>query len=249
MDFNKTYKKAPIIEAIFEVQIEPHLVDELKQLVPAPLNVAEQYPEIKPIYTWTQKLKLGSGKLNHEDAENELFGYQFWNKEKNQVCQYRKTGFSFSRLAPYSMWENHFPEFLKRWNEYYALYKPVKASNIILRYIDSFDFNETSINLDHYFNGIPSPPSSLPQNLTGFIFQYSIEPEANINLHVSITPKKNNSPEKNGQSIILDTVVSSSSYNLSKPSVIEEVFNKLRIYAVKVFEASITEQTRRMIDE
>ncbi len=97
--FIEKYPKAPITEALFDIRIAPILNIDPKIIAALHSKIADTYPEMKARHFLEAKLEINEGG-NHttEPVNRGIDGYIFWSQDKKQVCQFRKDGFSFSRL-------------------------------------------------------------------------------------------------------------------------------------------------------
>ena len=114
---NRHYDKAPIKEAIIDIQIEN----------PPSLTLADfENVDISPPHGYAERRRVMMGQLRGQleegvltaTAKQDQMGYAFVGGEGKHVVQFRMNGFTFSRLAPYQSWEQLRNEARTLWNSY-----------------------------------------------------------------------------------------------------------------------------------
>lgn len=164
------FPKAPITEALFDIQIEPILGLSAKDIEVVHPELASAYPIKKPRRLWETKLEIKEGNPVQTVSEDKgIQGYQFWTTDEKQVAQFRLDGYSFSRLKPYGSWEECFPEAIKVWKIYLNNFRPTNIKRLALRYINLIEIPSTKVELNDYFTQPPQPPAELPQDLEEFL--------------------------------------------------------------------------------
>src|SRR5262249_33567733 len=108
------YDKAPIREAIIEIQIDR---------TSAPIESFDSstmrelgFTEVRKIFR--NQVTFEAGRLDAR-PEPDVHGYQYLDgKEAKHVAQFRPDGFTFSRLNPYVTWEQLRDQAIKAWDLY-----------------------------------------------------------------------------------------------------------------------------------
>jgi len=138
-----------------------------------------------------------------------LEAINFSSEKGNQIVQFRKSGYSFNRLAPYDGLDAYLPEIERTWNIFLELVRPVCIRKIGLRTINRIplplDHETDSLDLDLYFNTAPQLPEGRDLRLSGFTTQLSaIDSATNSQIGIVLTPQ----PVNDGSlPIILDISV------------------------------------------
>jgi uncharacterized protein (TIGR04255 family) len=172
-------------------------------------------------------------------------GYVFLSPDKKQLFQAKRTGFTFNRLAPYPGWDAFFTEAKRLWEEYRKVARPRGYKRIALRYIDRFDFPLSTVQLETYFRTYPEVSRELPQLIAGFFFQLNL-PIDEIQAVAAITQTMVEPTTPGHSSVILDIDLYRTEA-LPSGNELWPLFETLRIWKNKIFEASITESTREFI--
>ena len=169
------FPNAPIREAIIDIRTELPLDFDVEQFRHSPVHFREEYPkeEVKRLVQSQLKF-LENSSLERKQLKSEIEGFRYWNNEKNQVVQFRKSGFTFSRLRPYRDWDHLRAEARRLWAVYEAIAHPVEITRVATRFINSIELPGPKVDLNRYFNAAPSVPSTLPDNFDDYFARYSL---------------------------------------------------------------------------
>ena len=159
---------APIAEALIDLKIKPQLGDEvLPTLESIKDDIGDLYPICGPFKSIGGEfhIKEGAPKLTSSDVVIE--GYIFKTKDEKQLAQFRKNGFTFNKLYPYTCWEDILEEALRLWKIYLEKASPETVTRIAVRYINkmelplpALDFSEYLIEPPKIADGIPNKTNS-----------------------------------------------------------------------------------------
>lgn len=237
------YARAPIVEAILDIQVD--LKEELavESLQKCRQNVRRDYPETKRTQDVVGEFSFGPGVSSSASAESS--GFIFVSVDKKQLFQAKRNGFTFNQLAPYPGWDAFLGEAKRLWDEYYKVARPRGYKRLALRYIDRFDFPVPKLKLEEYFRTYPELSGDLPQLMGGFFFQCQL-PIDDIQSIASIT-QTTVQPNSPGQSSIILDVDLFRVESLPRGDEMWSVFETLRLWKNRIFEACITDATREFI--
>ncbi len=175
----KTFPNAPIIEAIFDIQVrlpENIGIDDLERIHE---EVFKRFPAKEKKYLLQAELKAPS-KDEFESGSTQVtnktdtLGFMFRSDTGKKIFQARTDGFTFNKLKPYEDWETFFAEAQELWNIYKKIACPTEITRIALRYINKINIPLPLKSFDDYLFTAPQLPGELPQGLAGFFMQYSI---------------------------------------------------------------------------
>lgn len=241
------YSKAPIEEAVFDIRIDPSLDIEGKEIESLHSKVSERYPikEIQKTFEVINEIKEGKF-AGSQSRDIGVVGFRFWDKDRKQVCRYGLDGFSFSRLRPYSNWENCFPEVMNLWNIYKKDFNPRHIKRVAVRFINVIKIPEMHFELADYFNNPPQPPDKLPQNLVEFLSRLRVKYEENFFAIIILALQM--PAEPNVASILLDIdVCTEVPFSADNEEQLKNIFERLRHIKNDVFEKSITSKTKELL--
>jgi uncharacterized protein (TIGR04255 family) len=238
------YDKAPIKEAIIDIQIENPsslALDNFEKL------------EIPPQgYAGRQKVMMGQlrgqferGILTATANQNQL-GYAFVGGEEKHVIQFKVNGFTFSRLAPYQTWEQLRNEAKTLWERYRQVVGPIPVVRVGLRYVNQLDLPMPIRDFRDFIRFYPEISADLPQLMAGFFLQVQIPQEdlgAMLFLNGAMVPPSG--PDV--ASVVLDIDVFKQGLKLESDGEIWDMLEALRLRKNLIFEACITNNTRELI--
>lgn len=237
------YNRAPIVEAILDIQVDLPGDFSLNSLLKCQKNVKKDYPDRREAQNVMGEISVGQ-KLS-ASASTEPTGFIFVSPDKKQLFQAKRTGFTFNRLAPYPGWDAFFAEGKKLWEEYRRVAHPRGYKRIALRYIDRFDFPFPTVKLETYFRTYPEVSRDLPQLMRGFFFRFHL-PIDEISSVATITQTMAEPSNPDHSSVILDIDLFRTE-TLPAGNELVALFETLRVWKNKVFEACITDDARELI--
>ncbi|HTV48909.1 MAG TPA: TIGR04255 family protein [Phycisphaerae bacterium] len=242
MSETKRYKNAPVVEALINVSI------------PAP-DAASPPPLDQFLAGIGQSYKLFAALGNNQlqvtpqpgqyDVHLQIkhTGWSYLANDGKFALQVRPDGISLSRLTPYENWEALRDEFIKIWNDYQTKMNVKAITKIEVRYINRFEFPLPMGDLKDYLLTVPEIAKGLPQAMAGFLMQVMLaypDIESWLTLNETILPPH----REDGVSIMLDIDLFREK---EIPIDFFDLLESLRRRKNEVFEACITDKTRRLI--
>ena len=237
------YSRAPIVEALLDIQVDLPGDFALDTLLKCQQKVKKDYPDRKAAQDVTGEISVG--RKVSATATSESTGYVFISPDKKQLFQAKRTGFTFNRLAPYPGWDAFFAEAAKLWEEYRKVSHPRGYKRIALRYIDRFDFPSPTVQLETYFRTYPEVSRDLPQLMAGFFFQFNLPIDA-IRSVATITQTAVEPLNPGYSSVILDIDLFRTEA-LPAGNELLPLFETLRTWKNTIFESCITDSAREFI--
>jgi uncharacterized protein (TIGR04255 family) len=164
---------------------------------------------------------------------------------KAAIAQFRVDGFTFSKLEPYTTWEEVFGEALRLWNIYVHIAQPLETWRVAVRYINRLRFPAPA-ELGQYLEAPPVLPAPIPQRIREFLIRAVVDdPERNLS---AIVIEASESLDPNMVQVLLDIdAFREAAIAPNDPSLIE-TFEQLRTLKNQIFFASITERTVEMYE-
>lgn len=167
--------KAPITEAVFDfrVTLPADFATETLSGVYGQLN--DRYPIKEEMRSFEAIFEVKAGKamtpLTHSDS-SAFAGFLFKSADGRNIAQFRRDGFTFNRLAPYTNWDELEPEALRLWSVYLASAKPDVVDRVALRYINRLRLPPQG-NLETYLLVTPPSIPGAPAVLNSFLNRQS----------------------------------------------------------------------------
>jgi uncharacterized protein (TIGR04255 family) len=172
-----TLTAAPIIEAVVDIDCDMLASIDVDTLdIMAAALLADQYP--------TPRRRMLNEHLISGAAEGPLAvksrqglqALQYLSADEKQLVQFRPTGFSFNRLAPYGSLDDYLPEIERTWKLFVDTAKPVVCRAVRLRYINRLPLplTEGRVEIDEYLKVAPRLADEQRLTFAGFFSQQSV---------------------------------------------------------------------------
>lgn len=129
--------KAPIVEAVIDFRVKLSADFKLEVFHPLRTHLAEEYPGFEEQQIIEQIIKQEPGQGPEFSTRlSGIHGHRLISKDGKNVVQLRRDGFTFSRLNPYTNWEDVFGQAWRLWEMYVETAKPLEVSRLAARYIN-----------------------------------------------------------------------------------------------------------------
>jgi len=170
----RRYPRPPIIESLSDIQVSyeqgsPPLaaLEELGD------RFRKEYPIREPLHSFEIGIDPQRGTAVH--SKQEVVGYRYWNESRDQVVQFRRDGFMFSRIPsathPYDEWEVTLREMQRLWPAYARQLKPTQIRRLAVRYINRIDLPAGRTELGEFFLARPDLPDAIPLTVLNFVMR------------------------------------------------------------------------------
>ncbi len=173
MNDYETLPRAPITEALIDIQIGADAAISVDSLAAFGEEIAPSYPGRIVINAFRAEFAVtstGVQDVSRGSAPQQL-GFRFQNADATQVVQARTDGFAFSRLKPYSNWLEIYGEARKLWERYRAATGATSVSRLAVRYINKIELPLPFADFREYMLTIPEIAPGIPQGLAQFFMQ------------------------------------------------------------------------------
>jgi uncharacterized protein (TIGR04255 family) len=162
---------APIKEALIDIQFQP--AASLEALDNFALKMSDEY--VKKSDLWEAVIGFKSaGDATETHSHQSVIGRRLESKDGSFVLQCRSSGFTLSRLNPYTNWEDMQSTFTKVWGIFCEGLDARQISRIAVRYINELKLPLPLKDFDEYLTCSPQVPPESPQGISGFLSQVII---------------------------------------------------------------------------
>jgi uncharacterized protein (TIGR04255 family) len=240
-------KNAPIVEAIVDFRVKLPTKFEVKTFASIKEKLGDSYPQMEERREIEAGIKVRDKRVEHIVEEKGLQGYFFKSHDGKNVTQFRKDGFTFSRLKPYTNWQDVLAEAKKLWKLYKDRASPDLVTRIAVRYINQLDIPLPIENLSKYLNAPPTIPQNLPQELCQFLTRVTIR-DPNLDIMAHIIQALERGSKRDYVTIFLDIDVFKQKESGFGEREIWQTFKQLRGLKNRIFFDSITEETARLFE-
>lgn len=236
------YAHAPITEAVIDIQCQTG--SDVTALNQETLGDAE-YPTGNKMVAAQGHMVLGPAANAFATAGTRDLGFIMQSADKLQICQGRINGFTFSRLAEYTSWDKVSHEARRLWDKYRNVAQVKAITRIGLRYINRLDLPLPIANLPTYLRTAPALSPTLPQDLTGYFMQLQFPlPDARSTCLINETIIDPIKPDT--VAVVLDIDVFRTMDTPKEQEELWQQLEQLRHEKNHIFEACITDETRRL---
>lgn len=248
------YSRAPITEALIDLRIAPAQGFSVEDLAVIWEAVADRYPTREEEHVQYQQMSFVGTELMQSGGGHQLNGFRFVSSDQRETFYARLDGFAFSIRAPYDRWESFRDEARSLWDLYRSVAMPEGVTRSAMRYINRIDIpNATAgVRLEDYLRTHPEISADFPEDglMSNFFMQVQIwQQDLGCWLIVNEAPEP--SLEEGTLSVRLDLDLFREQYEEPWPvdndTIIWELLERLHDRKNQVFEASITNRTRRLI--
>ena len=239
--------RAPIVEAVIDVRVRT--APDLRVEVFEDLGeLAADYPKRDELTQFEMGFtKLPGKPPDAHQVDRGKIGFRHVSEDGKFIAQLRKDGFTFSRLAPYTRWEEIFAEASRLYRHYLQTAAAEEVHRIAVRYINRLPLPEGDVNDFSPFLTAPPPfPHEVPAVMTGFLTQVQVqEPDSLIQATVTQTIQRGE-VTPGFVPVILDLDVFEVGAFPLEPDRLLSRFEALRMAKNRLFFSSITERTAEL---
>jgi len=165
-------RKPPIVEAVFDLACSmPEGFDVQKIEAQAVTLLRHRYPTVRPALMLEQSFVQQPGKEPAMSSRQILRGYQFLSEDLTRIIQFRLDGFSFNKLAPYSVLGDYLPEIRESWEVFIRLCNPSLVTRVSLRNINRIQVKQdlVKVEIGDYLKVGPHLHDEKNLTFTGFL--------------------------------------------------------------------------------
>lgn len=240
------YSNAPITEATIDLRVSQSQGLSIDDLMVIQQLVADSYPSQENEY------------LGPRFEESRLHsGFRFTSRDKRQVLYARIDGFAFSVRAPYEHWEAFRDEARRLWGLYRSVTKPESVTRVEVRYINQLDLPASPqdpgvVKTEDYLRVYPHIPDDWPggDTTTTFFMQLQMwQEDLRCWLVVNEAPVWPNREEPALLQLDFDFFREQlrEPWRADDDTEVWRFLEQLHVRKNEVFEASVTDATRRLI--
>ena len=234
---------APITEAIIDLRVRLPSEFQIEKFSSLRETLHDQYQDVEERRLSKVAFDMEAGKPVVQPPEDKgIEAYLFKSADNTKVAQFRKDGFTFSRLKPYTSWEDILAEAKNLWKLYVATASPELVTRIAVRYINQLNIPLPIDDFARYLTVPPRVPVNVPQDVSSF-FSRVVVHDLEQDIAANIIQVLQGSSMPNHVAIILDIDVYKQKESGFEESDIWLTFERLRDLKNRIFFDSVTEET------
>lgn len=235
------YAKAPIVEAVIDIQVQMS-EDAERRLLTFVERVGAQFPQKSPI----QLVAMNVGADGSHSMERKPVGWRLVNEANDRILQVRRQGFTFSHMPPYSHWGVFRSEAEPLWRLFVDTCGPEQISRIAVRYINRLRLPPGAVDLKDFLTIYPQVPDAC-EPIEGLLMQLQgRHPDVDATCRSVITVASEPASDAAYQPIVLDLDLYVETELKPDDARCWSMLDQLRIKKNQMFEASITEKMREI---
>ena len=237
-------RNAPIAEAIIDFRVLRRQEVNAETFAGLAPSLGSEYGQSSLMQSIEARFGLDSGRLIDPKAVKSAVGWLY--RSATAVAQFRIDGFTFSKLEPYTTWDEVFGEAYRLWQFYVQKAKPQEISRIAVRYINRLRVPGPA-DLREYLEAPPVLPPPIPQNLRAFLSRVHVE-DSGRGASAVLVQALEESIDPATLPLLLDIDAFREVTLEPNDAALTGIFQHLRGLKNDIFFASITENTVRMYE-
>jgi uncharacterized protein (TIGR04255 family) len=244
-------KNAPIAEAVISIHARPEKRLEEKELLSILKTKLPDYPSVASQNESSVTIQLTAEGTAPAAGQNISWkGVRLQSADKLHFAQFNRDGFVFSRLAPYTEWNQWSGEAFRLFSFFVEIARPREIQRLGLRFVNRFEMPPGENQFEQYIQPHPETPVGLDLPFSGFFHQDSYAVPGHpygINLVRTIQPPM--PPLVLGVNLIIDTDVFTLmpfEFDLERT---KRHFDDMRWLKNKAFFGSITKKSVELFND
>lgn len=231
---------APIVEALVDLRVRLSDDFDVSTLAGLHDSLREQYPRKETQHLIAGRVHFSSKGIVSEDQERSIRGFRMLSDDGKNIVQFRRDGFTFSRLHPYTGWAVLFGEAWRLWQLYSATTQHPPISRLATRFINRLQL-PSEFKLEEYFRAAPDVPEGIPDVLAGFLYKYILAPTDGLMANVTLATEPA-TPGEVYTSVVFDVdCYAQTDFSADDEAEIRAYFDRLHDLKNLIFFNSLTE--------
>jgi len=233
-------KNAPIVEAVLDFRVLRNVEVSPETFAGLDSSIGKQYAQKSSMHSLQARFGVDRGRLVDPSQMEAVVGWVY--RTTTELAQFRVDGFTFSKIEPYTTWEEVFEEAFRLWKVYVDAARPREVSRVAVRYINRMRLAAVS-DLGQYLESPPLLPAPIPQMIREFLTRVYVDDDkssASAVIVQALEPRVDPSTI----SLLLDIDAFREMKNFAPDDLgLPAIFTELRRLKNDIFFASITEKT------
>ncbi|MFZ4441603.1 MAG: TIGR04255 family protein [Syntrophales bacterium] len=237
------FSKAPIVEAVLDIQVEPVEGMNMEQIGTFFDHVKGRYPEKELRAKGSAVIRISPQGTSADEPAMQPVGYLYRSPEEKKAVQARIDGYTFNKFSPYENWGAFSDEAREHWQQYVETAKPNRLKRLALRYINRIEIPLPIRDFKEYLLTMPEIAPGLPQALAHFIMRLVVP-----NPEIEATAVINVVMDQSSNAKILPIIFDIDVFKITNHAVTSEEiwhdFDQLRVFKNEIFFNSITDKAK-----
>jgi uncharacterized protein (TIGR04255 family) len=234
--------QAPIVEAVVDIRVKTRADFAFETVASAHEQLLPDYKRKEEMSAAEFYLDRATGKVIEQRCQDlGKQGFRFITADGIQIVQFRRDGFTFSRLAPYTRWQEVFDEASRLWKIYTGAVPCEEVARVAVRYINRLLLPAVQRKLSEFLTALPPVPKGLNVFAGAFVSRVTLHaPRGDLAAHV--TQALQPGVVEGNQPVILDIDAFEMGAFAPQADVLLPRFAALRQFKNEIFFSSLTEE-------
>jgi len=240
---------APITEAIVDFRAKLPSEFKAEAFLELKKTIGKRFPKSEERKLFSSQIGFKEGKPQPPPAQyHGVQGYFFKSEDDKNVAQFRIDGFTFSRLKPYTNWEEMFDEARELWGIYQGIAQPEAVTRLAVRYINHINIPLPINDLSDFFTASPKIPDNIQGVISGFFSKVIVhDQEMGVATNIVQALEKSTKPDKYITVVLDIDSFKTGDFNVNNGEM-WEIFAHLRDTKNQIFFNSLTDETLRLFE-
>lgn len=240
MAIQRHLARAPITEAVIDLRAElapdfdPASFHELTR------QASADYPIVEPAHLFSGQIEISGRGISQRTDDRGLHGLICRSADQKQIAQFRRDGFTFNRLKPYTSWDQVFREAWRLWGKYRQIAAPRHISRIAVRYINHIAI-PAECDFGRYLTDAPALPPAMPASMQSYFKRVVGQDPATKHCAIVVHALEAG-PERATWVLLMDIDVFSVSTGEGLDANLEGTFQELHEQKNRIFFSALTEE-------
>lgn len=166
----------PILEAIIDFRVITKPSFDFSSIKQLEVEFQDEYLALEPLRQFEASLRVKQGQPVHQSFElKDIHTYRMPSKDGKQIALFKKDGFTFSRLAKYTSWNDVFHIASRLWLRYANVVPIEEIQRLAVRYVNRILLPFPLLGgLEEFLEVYPNLPLEKNQMLETFLSRYMI---------------------------------------------------------------------------
>jgi len=238
-------RNAPIVEAVIDFRVLRREGLSPDRFAGLQSMIGTHYSQTIPMHSIEAQFVLSQERVPSSSAAAAPVGWQY--RANSMVAQFRVDGFTFSKLEPYTTWNEVFSEAFRLWGVYVRAAEPAEIVRIAVRYINRLQV-PVPAQIGDYLEAPPILPPPISQQLRQFLSRFAID-DGRRNASAVVVQASEALIGPPAIALLIDIDAFMENLALApNDSRLPEMFLQLRDLKNEIFFASITERAAEMYE-
>jgi uncharacterized protein (TIGR04255 family) len=246
MAIQRHLARAPITEAVIDLRADLAPGFDLASFDELTRQVSDDYPIVEPAHLFSGQIEISRGGISQRTDDRGLQGLVCRSADQTQIAQFRRDGFTFNRLKPYTSWDQVFREAWRLWGKYRQIAAPRHIPRIAVRYINHITI-PGECDFGRYLTDPPVLPPAMPTSMHSY-FKRVVGQDPSTKHCAIVVHALEAGPERSTWVLLMDIDVFAVSNGEGVDTDLEHTFQQLHEEKNRIFFSALTEDTVGMFE-